>query len=122
MAAAYAAHPERFRGMSGYVRISQKHPARGCGDRSQAAMAVKQLAAAPSVWYALARDDRVLAGCGMAQQRGLTLSVAPSSENGCIRMLMRSVRASLMHPPRAAGSRQPICSARATMMPAGPRR
>jgi hypothetical protein len=28
----------------------------------------------------------------------------------------------MMHPPRAAGSRQPICSARATMMPAGPRR
>jgi hypothetical protein len=27
-----------------------------------------------------------------------------------------------VHPPRAAGSRQPICSARATMMPAGPRR
>jgi hypothetical protein len=25
-------------------------------------------------------------------------------------------------PPRAAGWRQPICSARATMMPAGPRR
>jgi hypothetical protein len=25
-------------------------------------------------------------------------------------------------PARAAGSRQPICSARATMMPAGPRR
>lgn len=32
------------------------------------------------------------------------------------------LRASLMHPPRAPGSRQPICSARATMMPAGPRR
>ena len=48
--------------------------------------------------------------------------VAPGSENGSISLLMRSVRASLMHPPRAAGSRQPICSARATMMPAGPRR
>jgi hypothetical protein len=43
-------------------------------------------------------------------------------ENGCINMRMRSDRASLLHPPSAAGPRQPICSARATMMPAGPRR
>jgi hypothetical protein len=46
-----------------------------------------------------------------------------NSANGWPRLgtILRA-RASLMHPPRAEGSRQPICSARATMMPAGPRR